>query len=258
MVLDDWLSLYIGTIVCLCALILTRHSYKLSPGFRARLATTGFFELPLDAPASEKADVMLRMLQDAWPATVSEMLQDTEAAHGMVFRSLMIAGCLAALQCDFAALSPAAPPSTPEGALTTMAIAHLLRRLVLAGAVGFCFAPTTGRDQDVGTVRREMMRPAAAEGRKAARGRTQVTTSVRLRGVPWLRDANVLDLPAAKRLEVSRTLIVGTVHVLLACAMLILLPQLELLALSCDAWTSASLHAVRTMALAPDSIAWYI
>ena len=61
----DWLSLYIGTLICLCALIVTRHSYKLSRGFRSRLTATGFYKLPLDATSPEKAAMMLAVLRDA-------------------------------------------------------------------------------------------------------------------------------------------------------------------------------------------------
>ena len=134
------LSLYLGTGVCLIALILTRQAYKLSPGFRSRLAATGFHQLALDAPLPAKASTMLAVFRDVWPATVSEMLQDTDAAHGMVFRSLMVAGCLAGMQCDFAALTPASSDMPPVMGYV-IAVVHLLRRLVLATAVGFCFAP---------------------------------------------------------------------------------------------------------------------
>ena len=55
------------------------QAYKLSPGFQARLAATGFHQLAMDAPVADKARVMLSILQNAWPATVSEMLMDTGA-----------------------------------------------------------------------------------------------------------------------------------------------------------------------------------
>ena len=49
------------------------------PSFQARLAATGFHQLAMDAPVADKARVMLSILQNAWPATVSEMLMDTGA-----------------------------------------------------------------------------------------------------------------------------------------------------------------------------------
>ena len=91
--------------------------------------------------------------------------QDTEAAHGMVFRSLMVAGCLAGMQCDFAALTPLAPADVPPAATYAIACVHLLRKLVLATAVGFCFAPATGRDHGVDALREETQ--AAADGAEA-------------------------------------------------------------------------------------------
>ena len=48
----------------------------------------------------------------------------------MIFKSLMVAGCLAALQSDFASLSPAMP-QLPT-ATAAMSVVHLLRKLVLA------------------------------------------------------------------------------------------------------------------------------
>ena len=78
-ILVHWLSLYIGCAVCMVGIILTRQAYKLSPDFQARLAATGFHQLAMDAPVAEKARVMLAILQTAWPATVSEMLMDSEA-----------------------------------------------------------------------------------------------------------------------------------------------------------------------------------
>ena len=146
-ILVHWLSLYIGCVVCMIGIVVTRQAYKLSPGFQARLAATGFHQLAMDAPVADKARVMLSILQNAWPATVSEMLMDTDAAHGMIFKSLMVAGCLAALQSDFAALSPAMP--LLPTATAAMSVVHLLRKLVLAFAIGFCFSPVTGRDHGV-------------------------------------------------------------------------------------------------------------
>ena len=35
----------------------------------------------MDAPVADKARVMLSILQNAWPATVSEMLMDTGARY---------------------------------------------------------------------------------------------------------------------------------------------------------------------------------
>ena len=48
----------------------------------------------------------------------------------MIFKSLMVAGCLAALQSDFASLSPAMPQLPTATAV--MSVVHLLRKLVLA------------------------------------------------------------------------------------------------------------------------------
>ena len=78
-ILVHWLSLYIGCVVCMLGIVVTRQAYKLSPGFQARLAATGFHQLAMDAPVADKARVMLSILQNAWPATVSEMLMDTGA-----------------------------------------------------------------------------------------------------------------------------------------------------------------------------------
>ena len=89
-ILVHWLSLYIGCVVCMLGIVLTRQAYKLSPEFQARLAATGFHQLAMDAPVADKARVMLSILQNAWPATVSEMLMDTDAAHGMKSSSLTL------------------------------------------------------------------------------------------------------------------------------------------------------------------------
>ena len=236
-----WMALYIGTSICLVALVITRQAYKLSPGFRARLAKTGFHQLAADAPAIEKAAVMSSVLNEAWPATVSEMLQDTEAAHGMIFRSLMVAGCLSALQADFSALTPAAPSGSVVS--TALDVVHLLRKLSLCAAVGFCFAPATGHDHSVASLRQQTS--LAAEGAESR--------SARLAGVPWLEEAHVKALPADVRAEMARTTIVGTVHTLLATSMLSLLPLLELLALAGDAWSAAE---ERSLAFDARSVAW--
>ena len=135
-VLINAIILYIGTIVCLTALVLTRQAYKLSPGFRTRLAATGFHALPEGSTSTAQAAVMSAIFREAWPATVSEMLQDTGAAHGMVFLSLMVAGCLACLQCDFAALAPV-PLGLPAPIIYGIRVVHLLRRLIFCFAIGF-------------------------------------------------------------------------------------------------------------------------
>ena len=85
-----------------------------------------------------------------------------DAAHGMIFKSLMVAGCLAALQSDFAALSPAMP--LLPTATAAMSVVHLLRKLVLAFAIGFCFSPAAGRDHSVGEMRKQFHTAAAKPG----------------------------------------------------------------------------------------------
>ncbi|KAL1498730.1 hypothetical protein AB1Y20_014040 [Prymnesium parvum] len=245
-ILLNALSLYFGTGVCLLALVLTRQAYKLSPGYRTRLGATGFHELPLDAPAPKKAGVMLAVLRDAWPATVSEMLMDTEAAHGMVFRSLMVAGCLACMQCDFASLAPPAAAEVPRAVGAAIGLVHLLRRLILSTAVGFCFAPVTGRDHGVMALRQETT--SAAIGAD--------TRSSRLQHVPWLRDTNIKALPAAKRAEMARTSLVGTIHCLLAAGMLSGFPALELASLVWDGYLTAAAHVDAARAGDAASIAW--
>ena len=114
----------------------------------------------------------------------------------MIFKSLMVAGCLAALQSDFAALSPAMP--LLPTATAAMSVVHLLRKLVLAFAIGFCFSPAAGRDHSVGEMRKQF-HTAAAEPGGTEEG------SARLRTVPWLRDAKVKELPAEQRAEIART-----------------------------------------------------
>ena len=240
------LSLYIGSCVCLLGLVLTRQAYKLSPGFRAQLAATGFHTLAADAPAAVKAQVMLSALQDAWPATVSEMLQDTDAAHGMIFRSLMVTGCLAALQADFSALTPAVPWELPAAAAIAVDAVHLLRRLVLAAAVGFCFAPASGRDHGVAALRKQFNTAASGEQGSASR----------LATVPWLREARVKELPPEQRAEIARTTIVGTVHCLLAAGMLSGAPWLELLALLREAYAAAPQHITAAAAADACGLAW--
>ena len=206
-VLISWFCLYVGALVCLAALVMTRQAYKLSAGYQTRLAATGFHQLSMDAVPAEKARIALAVLQDSWPATVSEMLQDTEAAHGMLFRSLMVVGCLVAMQTDFAALVPRAMPATMTSTVMASAITvlHLLRRLVFAAAIGFCFAPSTGRDHSVAEARKETLAQPGVP--LASRG----APSPRLDFVPWLRDATVLELPPHKRAEFARTSIIGTV-----------------------------------------------
>ena len=45
----NWVVLYLGALVCWLSLCLTRHSYKLSAGFRARVSLTGFDTVGGDA-----------------------------------------------------------------------------------------------------------------------------------------------------------------------------------------------------------------
>jgi hypothetical protein len=71
----------------------------------------------------------------------------------MVFRSLMVMGGLCGLMTDFSQLSP-----TPSRQITTttaylVGALHVLRRLMMAAAVGFCFAPASGRDHGVERIR---------------------------------------------------------------------------------------------------------
>eukprot|EP00927_Polykrikos_kofoidii_P019103 TRINITY_DN18903_c0_g1_i1.p1 TRINITY_DN18903_c0_g1~~TRINITY_DN18903_c0_g1_i1.p1 ORF type:complete len:451 (+),score=69.40 TRINITY_DN18903_c0_g1_i1:128-1480(+) len=242
----DWLCVYIGSSVCLIGLLLTRQAYKLSEGFRARVAATGIHNVPDDAPSSKKASAVLAVFCDAWPASVSELLQDTEAAHGMVFRSLMVGGSLIITQADIGALSPVAPEMS-RVAMYTINVVHLLRRLVFAAAIGFCFAPSTGRDFCISEVRETTTK--TADG-KAVR-------SARLSNVPWLRDANVKAISPEMRATLARTTIVGIVHSLLALVMLNALPALEFISLFWDIWVFSSLYVSRALAADACTIAYF-
>ena len=127
----------------------------------------------------------------------------------MIFKSLMVAGCLAALQSDFASLSPAMP-QLPT-ATAAMSVVHLLRKLVLAlatptpnpdpdpdpypdpdpnpnakpdqvlaFAIGFCFSPVTGRDHGVAEMRRKFYAVAAEPGSTEADLRARLKTVLTL------------------------------------------------------------------------------
>jgi hypothetical protein len=136
---------------------------------------------------------MMSVFKDAWPATVSEMLEDTEAAHGMVFRSLMVTGGLMAMQADFSKLSPEPPPDNSAVLSFSIGLVHLFRRLVLAGAVGFCFAPTVGNDHTVAGLRETM---GATDGDDA-----EEHTSRRLQGTIW-ETTRIQNVTSKKRAEV--------------------------------------------------------
>ena len=99
-----WIPLYLGAYVCFIAIWLTRHVFKISRKFRARVRSTRFHTLEQNASTAEKAAVALEVIA-CWPATVSEMVAETETAHGMVFRALMVTGALAAMHTDLSALS---------------------------------------------------------------------------------------------------------------------------------------------------------
>jgi hypothetical protein len=133
--------------------MLTRHTYKLSEGVRRRVGLTGFSKVNTDADPKVKADVMLAVFRDCWPSTVSEMIEDTEAAHGMVFRSLMVMGGLCGLCCDFSSLSPVPSRDINANVEYLAGCLHVMRKLMMAAAVGFCFAPATGRDHGVAKLR---------------------------------------------------------------------------------------------------------
>ena len=45
---------------------------------------------------------------------------------------------------------------------------HLLRKLVLAFAIGFCFSPVTGRDHGVADMRRQFHTAAAERGEESS------------------------------------------------------------------------------------------
>lgn len=169
---------------------------------------------------------MLRVFTDAWPATVSEMLEDTEAAHGMVFRSLMVTGSLIGMRTDFSALSP--PPSSTAGPLEgfLVGLVHLFRSLVLAGAVGFCFAPSAGNDHTVDVLRETM----GGTGNSAK-------VSKRLQGIPIFEATPVQQMSSSKRAEIGRTAIIGTLHVILSSCILSTLPLLELLSIFHDLYS---------------------
>lgn len=141
------------------------------------------------------------------------MIQDTEAAHGMVFRSLMVMGGLCGLICNFASLSPTPSRDISAEVRYLVGVLHVLRRIMMAAAVGFCFAPASGRDHGVGAVR------DIKEGKEEDSKRLGV---------------KMKELELEKRAELGRTAIVGSIHVLLALAMLSALPALEGLALFFD------------------------
>jgi hypothetical protein len=107
----------------------------------------------MQSPRCEKAKVMLLIFSDCFPSTVSELIQDTEAAHGMVFRSLMVMGGLCGLMTDFSQLSPSPAREITTTTAYLVGALHVLRRLMMAAAVGFCFAPASGRDHGVERIR---------------------------------------------------------------------------------------------------------
>mmetsp|Transcript_23799 Transcript_23799/g.29255 ORF Transcript_23799/g.29255 Transcript_23799/m.29255 type:complete len:493 (+) Transcript_23799:89-1567(+) len=249
---NNTMSLYLGSTICLLALVLTRQTYKLSAGFRNKLVTkTKYHETSLDSPPSLKASVMLSVFQNAWPATVSEMLQDTETAHGMVFRSLMIAGCLIIMQTDFSGLTPS-PHSNDNKSdapmiVAMMGIVHLLRKHAIALAIGFCFAPAKGIDHDVSELRQQTTAASDESGK----------SSDELRGIPWLRNTTVHNFSSDQREMVARTNVVGAVHTILATSMLTLMPLLELIALAWETWHFAPFHFTRLVrSLDPCSLVW--
>ena len=252
----SWLCLYVGALVCWIAITLCRNTYKLSEGFRRRVAKTGFATVDADADRAVKARVMLAVFRDCWPSTVSELIEDTgegavnavsathlregrrrrahsrlrvdprflavrlaEAAHGMVFRSLMVMGCLCSLCCDFASLSPAPSRDVGDTLACLVGCVHVMRKLMMAAAVGFCFAPATGRDHGVAKLR-------------SVKDREEVV-SARLGG-----GIKIKELCRPRRLQFGRTAVVGSVHVLLALTMLSALPFLELVALGYDVWAT--------------------
>ncbi|GMH74091.1 hypothetical protein TrST_g7594 [Triparma strigata] len=243
----NWIILFTGATICWSALNLTRHTYKLSAGFRKAVSSTGFDSLRTDAAVSEKAAVMLNVFSTAWPATVSEMLQDTDAAHSMVFRSLMVTGGLIGMQTDFSKLSP---PSPDSGAALAFLIGmvHLFRRLVLAGAVGFCFAPAAGADHSVAGLRETMGDPGTGN---------RLQPSRRLLGLSTLAETPIKHVNSEKRAELGRTAVIGTLHVILASSMLSTLPSLELIALLHDLYSVHSTFPPLLLSLDPCVTTFY-
>jgi len=179
---------------------------------------------------------MRSIFQKAWPATVSEMLEDTETAHGMVFRSLMISGCLIMMQTDFSGLTPSFDDASST-TTTLIGIVHLLRKHVFALSVGFCFAPAKGLDHDVAKLRVQTTTAGGASGGKPLKT---------LKGIPWLRDTPMQELSSVQHGVMARTSIIGTVHVWLALGMLSFMPVLELIVVLYEGYYSIpSYHLVR-------------
>ncbi|GMI48013.1 hypothetical protein TrCOL_g5703 [Triparma columacea] len=156
---------------------------------------------------------MLLIFSDCFPSTVSELIQDTEAAHGMVFRSLMVMGGLCGLMTDFSQLSPSPAREITTTTAYLVGALHVLRRLMMAAAVGFCFAPASGRDHGVERIR-DVKKGAEVDSKRLG--------------------IKIKALEGEKRAELGRTAIVGSIHVLLALAMLSTLPALEGIALVFD------------------------
>jgi hypothetical protein len=86
---------------------------------------------------------------------------------------------------------------------------------MMAAAVGFCFAPASGRDHGVERIR-DVKKGTEVESKRLG---------IKIKG-----------LDGEKRAELGRTAIVGSIHVLLAMAMLSTLPFLEGVALGFDVY----------------------
>ena len=239
----EWIPLYCGACLCYFAIVIARQMYKLSPGFRTRLRATRFFEVSLDAPDAEKASAVIDGFR-CWPATVSEMVSDSSSAHGMIFRALMVTGGLAGMQTNLTTL---AAPARGDVSHIVLGVINGLRRVALCSVVGFCFAPAGGVDHDVSTMRDDL----ASDPRSA----TLQTGSMHLRQLSpmlgeWLADAQLKRLPDERRELLSRTVVAGAIHIILASFMLSVLPLLELAVILWDGHSySAAIREAQPWAL---------
>mmetsp|Transcript_36246 Transcript_36246/g.111150 ORF Transcript_36246/g.111150 Transcript_36246/m.111150 type:complete len:485 (+) Transcript_36246:550-2004(+) len=240
-----WVPLYGGSWLCFSAIMLTRQMYKLSPGFRKRLRNTRFFEVnTAEASEAEMASVMLDAFR-CYPATVSEMVEDSASAHGMVFRALMVTGGLAATGTRLGQLS--APAS--GGFALLLGTVHALRTFSICSVVGFSFAPSGGPDYDVSQLRDELA--ASPRSAKLQRGSRHLRDTVPWIGA-WIDDAQLKALSDERRELLTRTAVAGMIHMVLAFLMLSVLPALELIVLLWDAHSFAP--AIR--ACSPWALAW--
>jgi hypothetical protein len=132
-----------------------------------------------------------------------------------------------------------------------MQLVNLSRRLVIAGAVGFVFAPATGQDHGVSGLRDVGQKPADPNSR------TTLASSSNLLKDTFLSKAPLKSLSAKQRTELGRTAIIGTVHCILASCMLATLPQLDLTAVAWDLYhlPTSPLYA-RLLVFEPCAVAY--